>query len=217
MGTNKASKTKTQHPLDGEGDGNANAGEDGLGGDEPSGPRLPDWAGSFDTNAVAAMMQDQNMQHLLAQLIQTLPGPGAKVHPDDPFIDSGFLGQMFHAQTVGSMAKLQEAIEKLSITADADNAGQKKGKARKAEDAGPAQDSPGVLSGLHPNSPARNFLDSFNLYLQAEAESPEVRYKGQLQAMQNMGFTDRDACIQALHSCDGNMSRAVDSLMATQK
>merc|ERR1712125_1215 len=109
------------------------------------------------------------------------------------------------------MAKLQEAIEKLSITADADDhAGQKKGKSKKAvEEAGPSQDSPGVLSGLHPNSPACNFLDSFNLYIQAEAESPEVRYKGQLQAMQNMGFTDRDACIQALHACDGNMSRAV--------
>eukprot|EP00929_Paragymnodinium_shiwhaense_P013133 TRINITY_DN120999_c0_g1_i1.p1 TRINITY_DN120999_c0_g1~~TRINITY_DN120999_c0_g1_i1.p1 ORF type:complete len:440 (-),score=152.70 TRINITY_DN120999_c0_g1_i1:216-1535(-) len=213
-------KQQLQREEGGEGEGSA-LGEDGMPGEEETGPQLPAWAGTFDTNAVAAMMQDQNMQHLLAQLVQTLPGPSAKVHPDDPFIDSGFLGQMFHSQTIQSMSKLQESIDKLSITADADGGGggkaPKGGKAKKAEAEAPAQDSPGVLSGLHPNSPACNFLEAFQLYLQAEAESPEVRYKGQLQAMQNMGFTDRDACIQALHACDGNMSRAVDSLMASQK
>merc|ERR1712071_658265 len=96
------------------------------------GPQAPEWAGTFDTNAVAAMMQDQNMQHLLAQLVQTLPGPGARVHPDDPFIDAGFLGQMFHSQTISSMSKLQEAIEKLSITAEADGKKEKGGKAKKS-------------------------------------------------------------------------------------
>merc|ERR550514_279880 len=165
------------------------------------------------------MMQDQNMQHLLAQLVQTMTGPTAKVHPDDPFIDAGFLGQMFHAQTILSMTKLQDAVEKLSITADSDAKKPPKSKkeaekaVQKTDETAPAQDSPGVLSGLHPQSAACNFKDSFLLYLQAEAESPEVRYKGQLQAMSNMGFTDKDACIQALHANDGNMSRAVDNLM----
>merc|ERR1711879_719733 len=77
-------------------------------------------------------------------------------------------------------------------------------------------DSPAVLSGLNTASPAANPKDAFNLFLQAELESPEVRYKGQLSAMANMGFTDKEACIQALHSHDGNMNRAVDSLMAGQ-
>merc|ERR1719343_706698 len=167
------------------------------------------------------MMQDQNMQHLLSQLVQTMGGPTTKLHPDDPFIDSGFLGQMFHAQTITSMTRLQEAIEKLSMAADSAENKKEKASGKKAP-AGqaappkaeePTQDSPGVLSGLHPQCPACNFKDSFGLFLQAEEASPEVRYKGQLQAMQNMGFTDKDACIQALHSCDGNMSRAVDSLM----
>ena len=71
--------------------------------------------GSFDTNAMAAMMQDQNMQSLLAQLVQAMPG-GIKIHPDDPFLDPSFIGQMFHAQTIDSMVKLQEAVEKLSMT-----------------------------------------------------------------------------------------------------
>jgi len=206
-------------------------GEDGMpppAADEgPDGPELPEWFETFDTNAMASMMQDQNMQNLLAQLVQTMPGPGSKVHPDDPFIDSGFLGQMFHAQTVTSMTKLQESIEKLSMAAESDNkaatTAKQKGKTAPAKaapaaaapaDDRPAADSFGVLSGLHPKSPACNFKDAFSLFMQAEAESPEVRYKGQLQAMHNMGFTDKDQCVQALHSCDGNMSRAVDKLMA---
>eukprot|EP00927_Polykrikos_kofoidii_P029639 TRINITY_DN25604_c0_g1_i1.p1 TRINITY_DN25604_c0_g1~~TRINITY_DN25604_c0_g1_i1.p1 ORF type:complete len:439 (+),score=98.20 TRINITY_DN25604_c0_g1_i1:132-1448(+) len=193
-------------------------GEDaGLGeDDEPTGIQPPSWVGTFDTNAMASMMQDQNMQHLLAQLVQTVGGPNVKVHPEDPFIDASFLGQMFHAQTITTMTKLQEAIEKLSITADTETKREKGGKSTnkvRPADEPPASDSAAVLSGVHPQSPACNFKDSFVLFLQAEAESPEVRYKGQLQAMQNMGFTDKDACIQALHACDGNMSRAVDSLM----
>lgn len=189
----------------------------------------PEWLGSFDTNAMAAMMQDQNMQHLLSQLVQTLPGPTAKPHPDDPFLDSGFIGQMFHAQTIHSMALLQEAVGKLSMTADAGGAAASKDpKAKKGtKAAAPAstaggtvsifEDSPQVLSGLNPKSPAADFKTSFQLFLAAEQESPEVRYKGQLQAMGNMGFTDKEACIQALHEHDGNMTKAVESLMGTKK
>lgn len=177
-------------------------------------PDKPVWVGTFDTNAMASMMQDQNMQHLLSQLAQTINGPTAKLHPDDPFIDSGFIGQMFHAQTVNSMNLLQQAVEKLSMAAET---AEKKGKKKKDEgEPLPAADSPAVLSGLHPKSPAADFKNSFSLYLQAEAESPEVRYKGQLQAMANMGFADKEACIQALHACDGNMNRAVESLMSQQ-
>jgi len=204
--------------------------EDGMEGDEGQdvaevdlGPQLPEWAGTFDTNSMASMMQDQNMQHLLAQMVQAMPGPTARVHPDDPFIDSSFLGQMFHAQTVTSMTRLQECIEKLSMAPDAEEkkAAAKPGKKGRKGDGGDdgqpqavaAQDSPAVLSGLHPSSPACDFKEAFKLFLEAEAASPEVRYKGQLQAMEKMGFSDKDACIQALHAADGNMSKAVDTLM----
>merc|ERR1711924_436072 len=85
------------------------------------------------------------------------------------------------------------------------------------DEEGPPADSPAVLSGLNAASPAANPKESFSLFLQAELESPEVRYKGQLSAMANMGFTDKEACIQALHSHDGNMNKAVESLMQAQK
>lgn len=182
----------------------------------------PEWLGEFDTNAMASMMQDQNMQHLLAQLVQTLPGPTTKPHPDDPFLDSGFIGQLFHAQTLESMTRLQDAVGKLSMAADhtSDKGKDPKGKSKQQgtgiETAAAAEDSPAVLSGLNSRSPAADFRASFILFLAAEQESPEVRYKGQLQAMSNMGFTDKEACIQALHEHDGNMTKAVESLMGTK-
>lgn len=206
-------------------------------------PPAPEWLGTFDTNAMASMMQDQNMQHLLSQLVQTMNGPSAKIHPDDPFLDSGFIGQMFHAQTIDSMTKLQLAVEQLSMTADAGGAAavakdESPSPKAKAEPGGlrakraaatakaaagatgevePPADSPFVLSGLNPKSPAANFKEAFALYLAAEQESPEVRYKGQLQSMANMGFTDKEASIQALHNCDGNMNRAVEELIKQGK
>lgn len=199
-----------------DGDDHQDENEEGLAADGDL-KQPPAWLGTFDTNAMASMMQDQNMQHLLAQLVQALPGPGLQVHPDDPFIDAGFIGQMFHAQSISSMTKLQDAVEKLSLTADHAEKAMKKQKGKEKEAAEqPPQDSPAALSGLHLKSPAANYKESFTLFLSAEQESPENRYKGQIQAMQNMGFTDKEACIQALHNCDGNMNRAVEQLMAEQ-
>mmetsp|Transcript_132493 Transcript_132493/g.264410 ORF Transcript_132493/g.264410 Transcript_132493/m.264410 type:complete len:465 (+) Transcript_132493:144-1538(+) len=202
-------------------------------------PEPPDWLGTFDTNAMASMLQDQNLQQLLSQLVQALPGPSAKLHPDDPFLDASFIGQMFHSQTISSMMTLQSAVERLSLSAEdspeaaatASLANKKAGTRRSAAAeraaaaaAAPApaknevsRDSPAVLSGLHPKSPAADFKESFSLFVAAEQESPEIRYKGQLAAMGNMGFTDNEACIQALHSCEGNMTRAVEFLMAKQR
>jgi len=184
--------------------------------EDEDGPMCPDWVGQFDTNAMASMMQDQNMQSLLAQLVAAMPPPGLKVHPDDPFLDPGFIGQMFHAQSIDSMTKLQESVEKLSMTDGGDKrakADPKKTGTQSKED-NPGNDSAAALSGLHWKSPAHNFKEGFAMFLAAEQESPEVRYKGQLQAMRNMGFTDKEACIQALHNCDGNMNKAVEFLMA---
>jgi|Transcript_62801 ubiquilin len=204
-------------------------GEEGSKAEGDQGKRAPEWVGSFDTNAMASMMQDQNMQQLLSQMVQSLGGPTAKPHPDDPFIDPGFLGQMFHSQTIESMTFLQESIAKLSLAPDPSEGVQKPkkkagAKASAKAAAEPAKDvdntlpgdSPAVLSGLNSASPAANLKDAFSLFLQAELESPEVRYKGQLSAMANMGFTDKEACIQALHSHDGNMNKAVEFLMANQ-
>merc|ERR1712025_483949 len=78
-------------------------------------------------------------------------------------------------------------------------------------------DSPFVLSGLNPKSPAANFKEAFALFLAAEAESPEVRYKGQLTSMANMGFVNKEECIQALHNQDGNMNKAVEELIKQGK
>ncbi|CAK0820687.1 unnamed protein product [Prorocentrum cordatum] len=123
---------------------------------------------------MASMMQDQNMQQLLSQLTQTMPGPTKKLHPDDPFLDPSFIGQMFHAPTVHSVAMLQQAVEQLSMTADfaaeekpvakakSDKPAAKasaRGAAEAAADQQLLPDSSQVLSGLNPKSPAANFKD----------------------------------------------------------
>jgi len=231
----KEDKEKSKKKKMDDDDEEGEEGEEGEAKPEDLGRQCPAWSGTFDTNAMASMMQDQNMQQLLAQMVQSIPGPSQKPHPDDPFIDPGFLGQMFHAQTIQSLCHLQEAVAKLSLAPEPTEGGsapkaKKKGKQAATPASGgsaqapastidelPPQDSPAVLSGLNPLSPAANPKECFQLFLQAEFESPEVRYKGQLSAMANMGFTDKEACIQALHSNDGNMNKAVESLMAQQK
>ena len=67
---------------------------------------------------------------------------------------------MFHAQTIDSMVKLQDAVEKLSMTDGAKSTapGAKK-KGQEIRDEGPADDSPAALSGLHYRSPAHNFKE----------------------------------------------------------
>merc|ERR1711959_679472 len=75
----------------------------------------PAWAGTFDTNAMAAMLQDPNMQQLFAQLIQTKPGPGMKQDTDNPFSDPSFISQMFQPQTMTAMSSMQQAVSSMSV------------------------------------------------------------------------------------------------------
>jgi len=172
----------------------------------------PAWAGTFDTNAMAAMLQDPNMQQLFAQLIQTKPGPGMKQDTDNPFADPGFISQMFQPQTMTAMSSMQQAVSSMSVQRQPAPTKEKgKGKEEKEE----APPSAAVaLSGLNPLSPAANFSQAFAHFLQAQQENPEVQYRNQLTALRNMGFTNTDACIHALHNCDGNMNRAIDKMLA---
>merc|ERR1711904_82428 len=172
----------------------------------------PAWAGTVDTNAMAAMLQDPNMQQLFAQLIQTKPGPGMKQDTDNPFADPGFISQMFQPQTMTAMSSMQQAVSSMSVQRQPAPTKEKgKGKEEKEE----APPSAAVaLSGLNPLSPAANFSQAFAHFLQAQSENPEVQYRNQLQALRNMGFVNTDACIQSLHHCDGNMNRAIDKMLA---
>lgn len=188
-------------------DGDADADDDQGG--PAAGP--PAWAGTFDTNAMAAMLQDPNMQQLFAQLIQTLPGPGVKQNPNNPFCDPGFIAQMFQPQTMQAMGSMQQAMSSMSVQRQPVAAKGGKEKDKKEEEAPPAPAV--VLSGLNPLSPAANFSQAFAHFLQAQQENPEVQYRNQLQALRNMGFTNTEACIQALHQCDGNMNRAIDKML----
>merc|ERR1712154_219509 len=44
--------------------------------------------------------------------------------------------------------------------------------------------------------------------------TPEQRFERQLNSLNDMGFTDREANIRALTECDGNVNRAVERLLS---
>merc|ERR1712224_281696 len=120
-----AQQQKQQAQAGGGGGGDADA-ESEAGGGPAAGP--PAWAGTFDTNAMAAMLQDPNMQQLFAQLIQTKPGPCMKQDTDNPFSDPGFISQMFQPQTMQAMSSMQQAVSSMSVQRQPPPAAKEKGK-----------------------------------------------------------------------------------------
>jgi len=172
----------------------------------------PPWVDKFDPNAMAAMLQDPNMQQLMASMIQAATQAGPMAHltaegknAGKPFSDPNFLAQMFSPQTMTAMASMQQAMGNMSVGRTA---------AAKDKD-GAAAVSPAVaLSGLSPLSPAADFSKAFENFLKAQQENPEIQYRTQLNAMRNMGFTDTEVCVQMLNACEGNMNRAIDRLLA---
>merc|ERR1719169_231368 len=175
----------------------------------------PPWVDRFDPNAMAAMLQDPNMQTLMASMIQAATQAGPMAHltaegknAGKPFSDPNFLAQMFSPQTMTAMASMQQAMGNMSVgrtTAPKDKEG---------AGAAAAAVSPAVaLSGLSPLSPAADFSKAFENFLKAQQENPEIQYRTQLQAMRNMGFTDTEVCVQMLNACEGNMNRAIDRML----
>lgn len=54
---------------------------------------------------------------------------------------------------------------------------------------------------------------SFSAPPAAPSRSPEVRFESQLQQLEGMGFTDREANIRALIASNGNVNAAVERLL----
>jgi len=160
--------------------------------DDGSQEEKPAWVGQFDPNAMAAMMQDPNMQQLMASLFQakgTDPAGGA------PFSDPNFLASMFSNETMKAMAQMQQAMANMALSGG------------------------GAAPGFGPSSaasdtPAASFSTSFQNYLQAQSDNPELRFKAQLSALRNMGFTNPDYNIAALTASEGHLNKAIDALLA---
>lgn len=54
---------------------------------------------------------------------------------------------------------------------------------------------------------------SFSNVPSATSRSPEVRFESQLQQLEGMGFTDREANLRALIASNGNVNAAVERLL----
>lgn len=68
-----------------------------------------------------------------------------------------------------------------------------------------------LLSG-NGSQPTAN-AGSFSAPPSAPSRSPEVRFESQLQQLEGMGFTDREANIRALIASNGNVNAAVERLL----
>jgi ubiquilin len=151
-------------------------------------PEPPANLPAADPNAMAVMMQDPNMQRMMGSMFS---GGSGQPAANNPLANPDLLGLMFDPSTMAAMAQLEASLTGVS-------GGQ----------------TPASLSGLHATSPAANFSNSFASFLGAVNDNPEIRFRPQLQLLKNMGFTDTEACVQALHQSGGNVNRAVDILLA---
>merc|ERR1719199_1508078 len=96
---------------------------------------------------------------------------------------------MFSPQNVQAMSYMQQAVANMRV--------------------------PGQTATIpvHSTSPVNNFTESFQNFLQAQENNPEIRWRSQLLALRNMGFTNTEQCIIALQERNGIVSDAVTYLI----
>ena len=172
-------------------------GPGGLGGAAPAGSAIPAnfpfgalpasslASPPFDPSAMAAMLQDPNMQQLMASMFKpptAQPSSQATAQPNSqaatPFANPNFIGSLFDPSLMTAMGALQSSLPSL-----------------------PGGSQPG------------NFSGAFSDFTSAMTANPEVRFRSQLHALRGMGFTDVSANIRALQSSNGNVNRAIDILI----
>lgn len=147
----------------------------------------------LDPNSLAAMMQDPNMQNLVAGMLSstsrstTQEGSASTASPAQV---SGAVGSLFSPQSLLSMSHLQQAMQDMNMNG-----------------------TNGGGSTSHSAQPPVDFRTGFTNYIRTQSENPEALYHHQLLALRSMGFTDTQACIQALRETDGNLYLAVDRLL----
>jgi hypothetical protein len=153
-------------------------------------------AGSFEPSAAAAMLQDPNMQALVANLFrstaatgsQAPPGAGQPVAGSTAFAESATIGKLFDPSFMALVAELERSLGSPATAG--------------AATAGPATNA------------GASFGSSFQTFMTAMADNPEIKWRAQLAALRSMGFSDTGACVRALQQSNGNVNRAIDILIA---
>jgi ubiquilin len=166
------------------------------------GKPLPNpWASSnpafnnFEPSAAAAMLQDPNMQGLIASLFRSsapaagsvAAAPQAAAAAATPsaggFGEAATIGRLFDPSFMQLVTELERSLGGLG------------GSSTPAQQTG-------------------TFGESFGTFMTAMADNPEIKWRAQLAALRSMGFTDTSACVRALQQTNGNVNRAIDILIA---
>lgn len=169
-----------------------------------------------DLNSMMQALQDPNVQQMMQSLlsspgmvdslINTVPGLRQATEADpqlrEAFSNPDLMQSIFDPQNLQAMMQMQQAMQQLQNSGLGPMMGVAGGAAATgapqvgAEAATSLASLLGGLGGLPP------------------AADPEAAYSTQLQQLQDMGFSDRQANIRALQATGGNVHAAVERLLA---
>ena len=158
----------------------------------PSVPVVQQGRPAFDMSAMGQMMQDPAMQQMMSSMFRAQTGPPATL-----------------AQGLGQTQPPRNPFEDAAFLQQMFNPASMQSMAR-------LEHSLGMLGGTT-QPQADGFNNLFGNFLTAQQNDPEVRYRTQLATLRSMGFSDTQACIDALNRTNGNVNAAVDILMAARQ
>lgn len=168
--------------------------------------QAPKWFTAVDPNAVASMMQDPNLQQLMASYMETTE------RNNECFGKGAFLASLFRPENMTAIASMEQAINAMS--APRKRAEQERKSKEAAMRGGDSKARVDVATLM--KTPASQFSKSFDTFLEAQKENPETRYRIQLTKMRHMGFTNTQKCIAALQEVHGNTQHAIDLMLRMQ-
>merc|ERR1711972_655022 len=129
------------------------------------------------------MLQDPNLQQLMAQYMET-------TERDNPcFSDGAFLASLFRPQNMQAIASMEVAMNAMVNQKQAETMAK---------------------------TPGNQFSKTFDIFLEAQKENPEAKYRTQLTKMRHTGFTNTQKCIAALDETGGQVQAAIELLLKQQ-
>lgn len=146
---------------------------------------VPFWHNACDSNAMASMMQDPNLQQLMAQYMETTE------RDNECFGKPTFIASLFRPQNMQAIAAMETAINAMAS----------------------AKVKVDAASTNVARTPGSQFGKTFETFLDAQKENPETKYKTQLTKMRHTGFTNTGKCIQALEQTGGNVNAAIELML----
>ncbi len=146
-------------------------------------------SGPMDMSAMGQMMRDPGLQQLMTAMARSNnmpPTAGTTNAGMNPVENQATLQHLFDPTTMQAIGRLEQSLASLHGRGD--------------------------LNGGAPLNPPGGFNQLFSNLLTTSRLDPEERYRSQLAALRDMGFTDTRAMIRALDGANGDVDEAAVEL-----